>query len=299
MKTLDKKLVVILGPTASGKSAWALKLARKYHGAIVSADSRQIYQKMDIGTNKPTKQEQKLVPHYLIDLVRPSAVYTVARYQHDAQNVFELIWKKNWLPFLVGGTGLYLDAVIENWKIPPRSDDLRLRKRLEKMPINLLVKKLTRLDPASGVSLDLKNKRRLIRALEVVLATGQSFVELKRKKPTPYRILKLGVQVERDILYRKINDRVDMMIRRGLISEVKRLSKKYSWESPAMTGIGYKQIGQYLRSEISRDEAIRLVKRDTRRYTKRQLTWFRRDKRIHWVKSLAQAEVLVKRFIKN
>lgn len=287
-------LIVILGPTASGKSALALKLAEQFSGCIISADSRQVYRGMDIGTAKPTVSERQAVPHFLLDVVEPDQSFTVADYQ---RMVMDVLRTQKGLPFLVGGTGLYIDAVVENWAIPKGGMDGKRREELDRQPLYLLVKRLKVLDPETASVIDIKNKRRIIRALEVAELTGESFVKQRKKRPFPYRTLKLGMDVPREELIRRIDARVDDMMRRGLLDEARRLGKRFGWDAPALTGIGYRQLGQHLRGEKPLDEAVERMKIETRQYAKRQMTWFKRERDIHWIRTEKNARALTGSFL--
>ncbi|MFA5107035.1 MAG: tRNA (adenosine(37)-N6)-dimethylallyltransferase MiaA [Patescibacteria group bacterium] len=293
------KLLAIVGPTASGKSAWGERLAKKYRGAILSADSRQIYKELSIGTNAPTKQTQRRIPHYFIQTLQPTKAYSVGQFQREATRALRHCWKNRRLPIVVGGTGLYIDALVSGFSFPTKKPEPALRRRLIRLSLSQLFTTLRRLAPKTAATIDQHNRHRLIRTLEIAMATGQEPITLRQRQGKPWDCLLIGVSMDRQTLYHRIDQRVDLMIRRGLIAEVRRLSKKYSWELPAMSGIGYKQIGQYLRGEISRAEAIRLIKRDTRHYAKRQLTWFRRNRQIHWFSHYTQAEKAVRTFLAN
>lgn len=293
------KLLVIIGPTASGKSAWALRLAKKYRGAIISADSRQIYKGLSIGTNAPSLSDRQGIPHYFIQTISPRTVYSVSRFQREATRTIKLCWKKGYLPIVVGGTGLYVSSIIQGFSFSGRQPTPAVRRSLNALTLRQLFIKLQRLAPKTSRTIDRHNRHRLIRAIEIAAQTGQEPLVLRNFNAPLWDILQLGIDVDRNILYRSINQRVDSMIRRGLIAETKRVSKKYSWKAPALSGIGYKQIGQFLRGDISKDEAIRLIKRDTRHYAKRQLTWFRRDRNIRWRSNFAQAEKAVRAFLRK
>ncbi len=277
-------LIAILGPTAVGKSALALKLAQEFHGEIVSADSRLVYRGMDIGTAKPTVNEQRLVLHHLIDLVDPDEPFTLAEYQHLAYATIAEIHRRGNIPFLVGGTGLYVRAVLEGLSIPRIKPNLQRRAELERIDAPLLYARLQQLDPVAASRIDPKNKRRVIRAIEVSEAAGTPISELQKVDAPNYRVLRIGLTMPRDQLYERINLRVDQMIANGLIAEVQSLlDRGYSADLPAMSGLGYRQMAAYLQGKTSREEAIRVLKRDTRRFVHHQYSWFRlSDERIQW-----------------
>jgi tRNA dimethylallyltransferase len=275
-------LVVIVGPTAVGKTRLALRLAQEFGGEIISADSRQVYQGMDIGTAKPTLEERRRVPHHLIDVVAPDEPFTLAQYQERAYDAVADVLARGKLPFLVGGTGQYVRAVVEGWGIPrvPPKDELRaeLYRQAEIEGEEALHARLREVDPVAAARIDPRNVRRVVRALEVYLETGQPMSELQRKKTPPYRILQIGLTMERQELYRRIDERVDRMIEEGLVEEVRRLVEQgYSYDLPSMSGLGYQQIGLYLRGEVSLEEAIQLIKHHTRRFVRHQYNWFRLD----------------------
>lgn len=283
------KLIVVLGPTASGKSDLAIKLAKRFNGEIVSADSRQIYQEMDIGTAKPTKGQAADIPHHLIGVVKPNQEFSLAQYKSLAVKTIKDIQKRGLLPFLVGGTGLYIQAVVDNLQIPRVKPNKKTRDRLEKLTNQQLFNRLNKLDPASAELIDQNNKRRLIRALEVCLLTEKPFSEQRKKGQPLFEIRQIGLKINKATLNKKIDQRVEKMIKAGLVEEVKKLSEKYHFQLPAMSGIGYQEIGQYLQNKISLAEAKDLIKQRTRQYARRQLTWFKRDKRINWIKNYSAA----------
>jgi tRNA dimethylallyltransferase len=279
-------LFVIVGPTAVGKTALAIELARRFDGEIVSADSRQIYRGMDIGTAKPTHQEQSLVRHHLIDIVAPDEPYTLANYQADAYAAIDdtLRVARSKQPFLVGGTGLYVRAVVEGLRIPRVPPNEELRAQLASEDGAALYERLRALDPDAAARIDPRNVRRTIRALEVCLTTGTRFSELSRAAPPPYRTTQIGLTMSRPELYARIDARVDRMMADGLVAEVEALvALGYGWELPSMSGLGYRQIGEHLRGEVSLDEAVTNIKRATRDFVRRQYAWFRlKDERIRW-----------------
>lgn len=300
------KLIVILGPTASGKTELAVKAARKFNGEIINADSRQIYIGMNIGTAKPaiikkTKPKNfityKKITHHLIDIVKPSQIFTLSQYQKSAKKAIDEIHSRGKTPFLVGGTGLYIQSVVDNLKIPEVPPDEKVRKQLERLTNKQLLNKLKKNDLKTFNSIDKNNRRRIIRALEVCFLTKQPFSKLKRKGKPLFNILQIGINLPKDKLDQKIKKRTDAMIEAGLVKEVKRLNKKYPATLPAMSGIGYKEIISYLKKNISLEEAVELIKKNTRNYAKKQATWFKKDQRIKWIKNLNTAEKLIKDFL--
>lgn len=280
----NRKLIVVLGPTAVGKSDVALKLARDLNGEIVSADSRQIYRGMDIATAKPTRAEQALVPHHLIDVVEPDEDLTLAEYQQRAYAAIEDIFARGKQPLLVGGTGLYVRAVVEGYNIPRVPPNMARRAELEQIPAPDLYARLQTLDPAIADTILPNNTRRMIRALEVIEATGAKMSDLQTRHPPPYPITQIGLSLPRPVLYARVDARIDMMIAQGLVDEVRELvEKQYSFELPSMTGLGYREIGAFVRGEISLDEAVTLLKSNTRKFIRHQGNWFRAsDARIRW-----------------
>jgi len=292
-----QKLTVILGPTASGKSDLAIKLAKKFNGEIVGADSRQIYQQMNIGTAKLTKMEMTDIPHYLIDTTKPDWEFTLAQYKKLAIKAIKDIQKRGKLPFLVGGTGLYIQAIVDNLQIPKAKPNKKLRNKLEKLTNQELFKQLKKLDLLASTAIDINNKRRLIRALEVCLTTKKPFSQQKKKGQPLFDICQIGLKLDKKTFEKRINQRVDKMIKAGLVEEVKKLAQKYSTTLPSMSGIGYKEIIPYLKKEISLIQAKELIKIHTQQYAKRQMAWFKRDKRIIWVNNYQKAQKLIKDFL--
>jgi len=283
------RLVAIVGPTASGKSRLALHLAQIFNGEIVSADSRQVYRHMDIGTAKPNPEELSLVPHHLINIVNPDEIFNLAQYQVLAYEAIEDIQRRHKLPFLVGGSGLYVWAVLEGWEIPKVSPDSEFRHRLEEKAASTgaeeLYRELIRLDPEAARKIDPRNARRLIRALEVYGRAGASLSRPARKKKVPpYSTMIIGLTADRTELYRGIDQRVDGMIECGLVAEVEKLlNMGYDFNLPAMSGIGYRQAGLFLRGELPLETAIQQIKFETHRFVRHQYSWFRlSDERIHW-----------------
>jgi tRNA dimethylallyltransferase len=283
------RLLAIVGPTASGKTSLGIELAEALGGEVISADSRQIYRYMDIGTAKATPEERARVPHHLVDIVEPDQVLTLAEYQALAYRTIADIVARGKLPMLVGGTGQYVSAVLEGWRIPEVPPQPALRAELEaeaaRSGSESLHARLATLDPDAASRIDHRNVRRVIRALEVCIATGQPIRVLQRKEPPPYAVTRIGVTRPRPVLYERIDRRVDAMIEAGLVDEVRRLVEAgYGWDLPAMSGLGYRQLGQYFAGEVTLDEAVALIKRGTRRFTQQQYNWFRLDDpRIRWV----------------
>lgn len=303
------KLVVVLGPTGAGKTDLSIELAQRFNGEIISADSRQIYKKMNVGTAKvpgrwskhPQTKESvflcKKIPHYLVDFVDPGQDFTLAQFKKMAvERAFE-ISRRGRLPLLVGGTGLYIHAVVDNLLIPEVSPNKKLRRSLEQKANEQLVALLQKLDPVTAKAVDPHNQRRLIRALEVCIWTGRPFSEQQKTGAPFFDVLQLGVEVSRPELHRRINQRSEQMMTDGLLEEVRALVKqRYGWHLPAMSGTGYRQFADYFAGRINIEKAIEILKRDTRRYARRQMTWFRRDKRIQWIKDNNEAFELVERF---
>lgn len=309
MKTLPK-LIVILGPTASGKTQWGIDLVKKINGEIISADSRQVYQKMTIGTAKPVGEWQMVngenvyvvdgVPHHLMDYIDPKLSYTVAEWREAAVQKIDQIGGRGHLPVLVGGTGLYISTLIDNWQMPSFAPNEKLRTELEEKSHDELIALLATVDPASAETIDTKNPRRLIRALEVSLGTGKPFSEQRNKGSAVFDVLQIGIEVEREELYRRINERVEIMVKNGLIDEVKDLvAEGYDWSLPSMSGIGYRQWQAYLGGQATLEKTIEQLQQDTRNFAKRQLTWFRRDSRIVWCASYDQANERVQAFLQS
>jgi tRNA dimethylallyltransferase len=281
-------LLVIVGPTAVGKTALSLRLARDFDGEIVSADSRQIYRGLDIGTAKVTPEEQAAAPHHLLDVVEPDEIVTLANFQERAYAGIDAIHRRGRLPILVGGTGQWVWAVVEGWGIPRVPPDPALRAELEALAqaigLQAFHEQLAAVDQQAAGKIDPRNVRRVIRALEVYQKTGRPISEHQRKSPPPYHVSMIGLTMPRERLYDRIDRRIERMLERGLVAEVKRLVEAgYGWDLPAMSGLGYRQIGQYLRGEVSLAEAVALLKKETRRFVRQQSTWFRLDdNRINW-----------------
>jgi tRNA dimethylallyltransferase len=290
-------VIAIVGPTAVGKSELALHLAQYFPIEIISADSRQVYRYMDIGTNKPSSAERESVSHHLIDVVEPDQDFNLAMYHQLAIEALKAIRQKGKLPLLVGGSGLYVWSLVEVWKIPQVPPDKKRRNQLEARAqqegSRNLYQELQDVDPIAAAKINPSNTRRIIRALEIYHATGQRPSQLQRKEAPDFPILLIGLTRERSELYRRIDWRVNNMIRMGLVEEVEQLVKKgYSLSLPSMSGIGYKQICQFLQGEMTLAQAIDKIKYETHRLARHQYAWFRLgDSRIHWFDSSgAEAE---------
>jgi tRNA dimethylallyltransferase len=283
------RLLAIVGPTGVGKSRLAIRLAQALDGEIVSADSRQVYRYMDIGTAKPTKEEQAIVPHHLIDIVNPDEDFSLAQYQQLAGKAIDDIQQRRKLPLLAGGSGLYVWAILDSWNIPKVAPDLEFRRSLEEKADRVgkdeLYHELAKVDPVAAQRINPRNVRRIIRALEVYKEAKIPFSQLQLKTTPPFNTLIIGLTTDRAELYRRTDRRVDEMIKRGLVDEVKGLvDMGYDFALPAMSGIGYKQIGMYLRGELTLSAAIQQIKFETHRLVRHQYSWFRlKDDRIKWL----------------
>ncbi len=294
---IKPKLIVILGPTASGKTKLSIKLAKICNGEIISADSRQVYKGMDIGSGKITKKETEGVPHYLLDVASPKRKFTVAQYKKLALGAIKKIQEKNKIPILVGGTGLYIQAIIDNPTIPPVRPNWKLRKNLEKKPKNELFELYKKLDPEGAEHIDKQNKRRLIRAIEVSQTTKKSFWKQRKKGEPIFDSLQIGIKLDKESLKAKIKKRVEKIFKIGLEKEVKKLVEKYGWV-PALDSIGYHEWKGYLEKKETKNKVKEKIALHTLQYSRRQMTWFKKDKQIHWINNYREAEKLVKKFYK-
>ncbi len=285
---MERKVIVIVGPTCSGKTELAIKIARKLKTGIISADSRQFYEFLDIGTAKPSPQELNSVKHYFINNLLPGEDYNVSRFEKEALDILDKLTGQNKIPVVAGGSGLYIKAIVDGiFDTVDTDDSYRIELlNLKRMHGNgILYEKLKQVDPETAAKLLPQNWKRVIRALEVYKLTGKSISEFQKeyKRETRYEFLQFGLNWPREILYKNIETRVDKMIEQGLIEEVKNLLQKgYDEKLNSLNTVGYKEIIAYLKNETGLEEAIRLIKRNTRRYAKRQLTWFRKDGRINW-----------------
>jgi len=281
-------LLAIVGPTGVGKSELALRLAQTFDGEIVSADSRQVYRHMDIGTAKPTREELALVPHHLLNVISPDENFSLGKYHQLAYDAITDIQRRNKLALLIGGSGLYAWSVLEGWGIPQVPPDPELRRSLEQRAAELgkdkLYQELAAVDPLAAQKIDPRNVRRTIRALEVHKIAKVPFSQLQNKQSLPFNALIIGLTANREELYHRIDQRVDEMIERGLVAEVEKLMNMgYDFNLPAMSGIGYKEIGMFLRGELTLAAAIQQIKFETHRFVRHQYSWFRlKDDRIRW-----------------
>lgn len=288
---MKKPLAVIIGPTAVGKTDLSIEVAKKVNGEIISADSMQVYKYMNIGTAKPTINEMQGIPHYLIGEIDPAEEFNVALFQEKSFKYIDYIYNKNKLPLVVGGTGLYINSLVYPLDFTESISNWEYRNSLEKVSQekgNEFVHNLLKtIDPLSAKEIHPNNLKRVIRALEVYEETGRTMSYYKResqKQDIKFSLVMIGLTMDRERLYERINKRIDIMIEDGLIEEVKDLlNKGYDKKLVSMQGLGYKEIIEYIEGRTTFDKAIEILKRDTRRFAKRQLTWFRRDKRIHWI----------------
>ena len=294
MIKIKPKVIVIVGPTASGKSDLAIKLAQKLNGEIISADSRQVYRGMDIGTGKVSKKEQRLVPHYLLDVTNPKNIFTVAQFKKLGQRAIKDISKRKKLPIIIGGTGQYIDTLIYDMALPEVPPNYKLRAKLEKQSPKQLFARLQKLDPERARNIDRHNPRRLIRALEIIIATGQPVGLISKK--SPYEILWFGLHPKD--LNKIIAKRLAARFHQGLIAEIKKLhANGVSWQRLYDLGLEYRWIGQYLQSKITKEEMRLGLEQAIRQYAKRQMTWFKRNRKIRWIKNRAEAMRLGRVFL--
>ncbi len=307
--SVNDRVIVILGPTASGKTNLSIELAQKYNAYIISADSRQVYTGMDIATGKITGSWKQInsqnifvahdIPHFLIDCIDPNKEFSLSDWQ---KLTLQIINNKSHItdgkvPIIVGGTGLYISSIVDNYQLPKSKTDKELRAQLEALSLKDLLHDLEQLDPKTFEVIDHANKRKVIRALEFAKQTNQSFTQSAQQSDSPYDILQIGIEIPREALYEKINNRVDHMFKNGIIEEAQQLITNYSIDLPSMSGIGYHEIKQYLDGNISLEQAKSNIKQHSRNYAKRQLTWFKRDSRIKWITNIEQAEALIDAFL--
>ncbi len=299
-------VIVICGPTASGKTGLSIELAKQINGEIVSSDSMQIYKDMDIGTAKPTKEEMQGIKHYLIDCVPPTQRYSVADYKREAKNAIREIIKKGKKPIVVGGTGLYIDSLIYEIEYPEIEFDENLREQLEKRVeiegLEKIYEEAKQIDPQAIEKISKTDKKRILRILEIYYGTGKTKTEqeiMSRQNEPEFNYHVYAISWDREELYNRINLRVNMMIEQGLIEEVKNILKKYNEFPTAMQGLGYKEVVEYLDGKTTKEEMIEKIKQETRRYAKRQLTWFRKNKETIWLDAKNTVQENIDTILKN
>lgn len=301
------RVIVIAGPTASGKTSLGVVLAKTLNGEVISADSMQIYKDMTIGTAKPLPEEMDGINHHLIDFVSPDERYSVAEFKKDAEKKIEEILNKGKVPIVVGGTGLYIDTLIYGIEYPEIEFDEKYRNELLEIAetedgLNNLYKMAKKIDEEAVSKISCNDKKRITRILEIYKATGKNKTEMEkisRQNEVKYDYKVFAINMDRDKLYERINLRVDLMIKQGLINEVKNILNKYNEFPTAMQGLGYKEVVQFLNNEITEIEMIEKIKQETRRYAKRQLTWFRKNKEIIWLNGLDERDKNIKVILEN
>lgn len=283
------KVIVIGGPTASGKTALSIELAKTINGEIISADSMQIYQEMNIGTAKPSEEEKQNITHYMLDIIKPNERYSVADYKKDAKKAIKEVLKKGKTPIVVGGTGLYIDSLIYEIEYPEIEIDISYRKKLEEIAqkegLEVLYEKAKKIDEIAMKKISPNDRKRILRVLELYHQTGKTKTDLEKesRKEPEYNYKMFAIKMERSILYDRINKRVDKMIKEGLIEEVEEIYKKYNQFPTSMQALGYKEVVEYLEGKINKEEMIEKIKMESRRYAKRQLTWFRKNSNTIWL----------------
>ncbi|WP_223700127.1 tRNA (adenosine(37)-N6)-dimethylallyltransferase MiaA [Sutcliffiella deserti] len=283
-----QKVVVIIGPTAVGKTRLSVELAKKINGEIISGDSMQIYRGMDIGTAKVTHDEMQGVPHYLIDIKEPTDTFSVAEFQKEVRHLIEIISQKGCIPIIVGGTGLYIQSVLYDYQFSETGKDEKVRlsieKRVEEQGIDEVYKQLQQIDPRSAEQIHPNNVRRVIRALEVYYTTGKTMTEYQQSQQHEllYDVAFIGLTMDRETLYNRINQRVDLMVENGLFDEVESLFQKGIRECQSIQAIGYKELYAYFDGRLTKQEAVETLRQNSRRYAKRQLTWFRNKMDVTW-----------------
>lgn len=299
-------VIVICGPTASGKTALSIELAKKINGEIISSDSMQIYKDMNIGSAKPTQEEMQGIKHYLLDFVNPDKRYSVAEFKKDAENAINEILLKGKVPIVVGGTGLYVDSLIYGIEYQDIEIDEQYRQELEQRAQNEGLDKLyeeaKRIDSQAMQKISPHDKKRIFRVLEIFKTTGKTKTEQEiesREKELKYDFKVFAINIEREKLYERINKRVDIMIEQGLIQEVENLLKKYSNFPTAMQGLGYKEVVEFLNNVLTKEEMIEKIKLETRRYAKRQITWFKKNKQTIWLDGLQDRQNNINIILQN
>jgi len=291
------KLVVIVGQTSSGKSDLAVTLAKKFNGEIISADSRQVYKELNLASGKITKKEMDGVRHHLLDLVSLKTTYTVAQYQKQALKEIKNIYKRKKIPFLVGGSAFYIYSVIDNLNFPKATINLKLRKQLNKLSAEILFSRLQKLDPERATSIESKNPRRLIRALEIIDATN-SPIEKQQTSPSPFSNLLIGIKKTPKELHLSIEKRLEKRLNQGMVSEIEKLHKKgISYKRLEELGLEARYVALFLQNKISKEKMKKQIFSTTVQFSKRQLTWFKKDKRITWISKPKEAKDLVRKFL--
>lgn len=279
---MNNRVIAVVGATASGKTSYAIELAKKINGEIISADSRLVYKGMNIGTAKPTIDEMQEIPHYMIDVVEPEYNYSVGLYVKEAKKHITDIISRGKVPIVVGGTGLYFRVLLENYDLPDVKPDYELRKELSSYSYEELLEMFTKLDEKAANSVEKNDKKKLIRYIEIIKLAGKPLDLVRGVKEKEFNVEWVGLNFPREILYDRINKRVDLMIEQGLIDETKKLLQKHGRISNITDTIGYREVLSYLDGELSLDEAKDKLKQNTRNYAKRQLTWFRKNEQINW-----------------
>ena len=282
MNQKKNKVIAVVGATASGKTAYAVELARRINGEIISADSRLVYKGLDIGTAKPDMDERFGIPHYMIDIVEPEVDYSVGLYANEARNIIEDIISRGKTPVIAGGTGLYFRILLENYDLPKINPDYELREALSKLSFSELYEMLVNLDAEAAKLVVQNDKRRAVRFIEIVKLTGSPVSEARGLKEPEFEVEWIGLNYPREELYDRINRRVDLMIEQGLVDETKNLLAKHGRINNIINTIGYREITSYLDGELTLEEAKDKLKQNTRNYAKRQLTWFRKNPDIKW-----------------
>ncbi len=300
---IEKPLIIIIGPTAVGKTEVSINLAEDLNGEIISADSRLFYRGMNIGTAKPSSADQNRVRHFLIDVADIDETWSLAIFQEAVYQIADEIRARGKVPFMVGGTGQYVRAIIEGWQIPPQEPNSKLREKIllwgYKIGSEKLYEKLLILDPVAAENIDSRNMRRIIRALEVIFSTGRLFSVQRDRKPIDFQYKLIGLIRDRKELYQRIDERIENMFRAGLREEVQTiLDSGFERNLPSLSAIGYKEVIALLHNEIDQEEAIRLIKRRTRQYVRRQANWFKEsDPKIKWFKIKPGVNEVIKSFI--
>ena len=304
---LASSIIVVVGPTSSGKSALAVRLAKKFNGEIISADSRQVYKGLDIGSGKITKREMRDIPHHLLDVASPRRKFTVAQYQKFARLAMQDIISRGKVPIICGGTGFYIDALLGRVTIPSVSPNTKLRVKLEKLSTEKLGEKLKILDPKRFTDIDQNNRPRLIRAIEIAVVLGQvppltSGIKGRPLTPKgdPWNSFQIGIRLDQEKLRKNIHERLLKRFRLGLIAEVKKLHQNgLSWKRLEALGLEYRYIARYLQNKLTEEEMLKQLKTASWHYAKRQMTWWKHDKTIHWIKNYREGERLTRDFLKK